>query len=180
MKKYVWTVLLLILLVLITRFVYVKSPQVEVQKSDPLCSQGIPYNSESQPSIFKQNNCDIIFNINRDYLTRVKPIFQDKCFVCHGNVDKMPLYSIIPPASWLVKNDIKGGKEHLNMTEDFPFYSKKKVINLEKQFSGLQKTIEKDQMPPWYYELLHWQSDLTTQEKQIILTWIKESQEKLK
>src|ERR1700720_2261256 len=39
------------------------------------------------------------------------------CFDCHSNETTWPWYSHVAPVSWLVQNDVDGGRGHLNFTE---------------------------------------------------------------
>jgi hypothetical protein len=96
--------------------------------------------------------------------------------MCHGTVDKVPLYSIIPPASFLVKDDQEEAKENLDMTFDYPFKGSDDDPE-EKVLHHLKRTIEKNEMPPLIYKVMHWKSGLTVDEKKVILEWVNSSQE---
>jgi len=165
--------LLILVLILLTRFVQVEAPQTLEPSPNP-CTD--PLVGQLDASL---NYCAAFQKINETYIAQIKPIFQAKCLACHGNVEKIPLYSKIPPVSWLVLDDIEEAREHFNMSHDYPFYSKRRGVSPAKQFQELQETIEENEMPPWYYGTTHWRSGLNAQEKEKILNWIQESKKTL-
>ncbi len=46
-----------------------------------------------------------------------RALFKRACFDCHSNETVWPWYSNVAPASWMVQNDVDGGREHLNFSE---------------------------------------------------------------
>lgn len=114
-------------------------------------------------------SCSALEKIKSDYLLSVKPIFEAKCNMCHGVVKTMPLYSVIPPSSWLVRHDVEEGHEHLNSTFDFPFGGHH---SLKENLKDLKEVIEENEMPPLIYKVMHWKSGLTASEKKTVLGWI--------
>lgn len=46
-----------------------------------------------------------------------RALFKRACFDCHSNETVWPWYTNIAPMSWLVQNDVEGGREHLNFSE---------------------------------------------------------------
>lgn len=46
-----------------------------------------------------------------------RALFERACFDCHSNQTVWPWYSNVAPVSWLVQNDVDGGREHLNFSE---------------------------------------------------------------
>ncbi len=39
------------------------------------------------------------------------------CFDCHSNQTEWPWYTWVAPASWIVTNDVMGGRFHMNFSE---------------------------------------------------------------
>jgi len=117
-------------------------------------------------------SCADLDAVNQSYLKEIRPIFEAKCLMCHGIVKKIPLYSIVPPASWLVQSDMTEAKQHLNMSFDFPFPGK----DVDVPQDGLEDLIDvinDNSMPPIYYKAMHWKSGLSQEERQKILAWAK-------
>jgi len=116
--------------------------------------------------------------INSSYLTKVKPIFRQKCFDCHGDQRNYPWYFKIPMVQQLIERDIATAKSHIDLSNDFPFggHGKSSVDDLE----SLQGSIQEKSMPPLLYALAHQDSRLTEEERLTVLSWIKESKQLLK
>ena len=108
-------------------------------------------------------------NINTSYLENIKPIFQVKCFDCHGTIKSYPWYYNIPGIKQLMDWDMEEAKKHLDMSKDFPFVSHEKPL---KDLKSLKEVIEEDDMPPIQYVLGHWDSRLTKEEKKKLYEWI--------
>ena len=91
----------------------------------------------------------------------VNPILRRACYNCHSNETIWPWYSGLAPASWLVGNDVKEGREHLNFSEWGAYSSERQHKNLMK----VAEEIEEGAMPPWYYSMMHSDSRLTEAER---------------
>lgn len=83
--------------------------------------------------------------INEQYLKEIKPIFQNKCFDCHGVQTKFPWYQKLPGVKQYIQNDIDESKEHIDMSSDFPF---KSHSSPEEDLQSIQEAIKKNEMPP--------------------------------
>ena len=46
-----------------------------------------------------------------------KALLHRSCYDCHSNETRWPWYSHVAPASWLVINDVHGGRKHLNFSK---------------------------------------------------------------
>lgn len=119
---------------------------------------------------------EILGRINREYLSRIRPIFREKCFDCHTTETRFPWYYAfaLPGARQLIDYDIREAKKHLDLTRDFPFegHHGTAADNLK----ALERVVRENRMPLWRYRLLHWGSGLATDEKDKILEWVHESQ----
>lgn len=129
-----------------------------------------------EKSIPADNN-DVFTDINKAYMASIKPIFQKKCFDCHSNTTHYPWYYRLPFVKQLIDRDIQEGLEHIDMSRGFPFGGHGTP---QEDLEELREVVEKDEMPPWQYRLIHWQSSLTKADKAKILEWITTSQHRLK
>ncbi|MBI2026889.1 MAG: heme-binding domain-containing protein [Deltaproteobacteria bacterium] len=110
--------------------------------------------------------------INQQYVQNIKQIFQKVCFDCHSNKTNYPWYHKLPGLKQFIERDIREGKKHLNLSNDFPF---KSHATPQEDLDAIEKVILDNSMPPWRYKILHWNSKLTEAEKKEILKWIHSS-----
>lgn len=119
----------------------------------------------------------IYAEVNREYIQKVRPIFEKKCFDCHANVTQYPWYYKIPGIKQMMDYDIREAKKHMDMSKNFPFVSHATPL---KDLKSIHKTTIEGDMPPLRYVLGHWDSRLNENEKQTIITWSKDSIASLK
>lgn len=119
-----------------------------------------------------QKTMPIYKDINWDYVKRVKPIFKRTCFDCHGDTTKYPWYYKLPLVKQLIDHDIKEAKEHLDFSNDFPFKSHDSPL---KDLKEIEEVMEKKEMPPFLYKIMHANSQLKKEDIAIIKNWLKKS-----
>jgi len=110
--------------------------------------------------------------INNAYLSDIKPIFEKKCFDCHGVLKNKPWYYDIPGISYMIQKDIKESKEHMDMRKDFPFVSHESPYN---DLKSIKEIGLNGGMPPLQYIIGHWDSKLTDNERKKLLIWSEQS-----
>ncbi len=82
------------------------------------------------------------------------------CYNCHSNNTVWPWYSRIAPVSWLVADDVKEGRAHLN-------FSEWGLLSPEVARTRLQDVCDEVQsgdMPLWQYRLIHPEAKLSAQD----------------
>jgi hypothetical protein len=79
------------------------------------------------------------------------------CFDCHSNLTTWPWYSNIAPGSWLIYQDVVGGRGTLNFSE----WQRAQDVSA----GDIAEAVRGGSMPPWYYKLLHPKSRLSTAEQ---------------
>lgn len=92
-----------------------------------------------------------------------------KCYDCHSNNTRYPWYVHIQPIGWWLASHVKEGKEHLNFSE-FKTYEKRKA---DHKLEELVEVLEAGEMPLKSYLLMHGDANVTTEETQMIKTWVK-------
>jgi hypothetical protein len=92
-----------------------------------------------------------------------------KCYDCHSNNTRYPWYFHVQPIGWWLAAHVHEGKEHLNFSE-WKNYSGEKAAH---QLEELEEVTEEGSMPLKAYVILHPESELTEDEKQAILGWIR-------
>ncbi len=77
------------------------------------------------------------------------------CYDCHSNETVWPAYARVAPVSWLIAEDVREGREHLNFSEwDGPNEGLDEVVEV----------IESGEMPMKRYVALHPEAALTPSE----------------
>ena len=128
---------------------------------DPRASQQVKLDDDGFEIISSGPSKEVLAQINQIYKKEVKGIFSNKCLTCHGVNNSMPWYYSIPGAKHLMDKDMREAKEHMDMSNDFPFGGHGSPID---DLDALKKTVENH---------LH-QLDLVTREefdvqKQVLL-----------
>ncbi len=80
----------------------------------------------------------------------------------HSNLTKWPWYTNIAPVSWLTQSDVDSGRAAFDIsTWDRP---------QDVAVSDLVDAIRGGSMPPWFYKPLHPASQLSSADKQALIT----------
>ncbi len=157
---------------LIALFLFLALPLTVSGHGDEDHSGGKADENAEWETISEEIPQSILKGINSSYLKNIKPIFQSKCLDCHGNVESLPWYSNLPGAKQLIRDDISEAKEHMDMSNDFPFSGHGTPQN---DLEALERSINENSMPPLRYKVMHWDSGLESDEKSVIKAWIKKS-----
>jgi hypothetical protein len=115
--------------------------------------------------------------INVQYQKNIRPVFLNKCLSCHGKVTDYPWYHSLPGIKKLIDYDVSEAKKHMDMTNDFPFGGHGSAKD---DLVALRRTIQKKDMPPLRYLMLHWDSRLNKMEIMAVNKWINDSIKVLK
>jgi len=106
----------------------------------------------------------------------VRSILERSCFDCHSNQTRWPWYSSFAPVSWLVANDVKEGRGHLNFSEWGTYTRKRQIAKLDMMVSE----VDKNQMPLKTYLLLHRDATLSEADKDVLCTWAEQASDSLR
>jgi hypothetical protein len=89
------------------------------------------------------------------------------CFDCHSNESVWPWYSYVAPVSWLVYSDVMRGRSRLNFSEY--------LTGPQRGANEITRVIQEGEMPPAIYLPMHPSAQLTTAEKQQLITGLTSS-----
>ena len=89
-----------------------------------------------------------------------KTLFHRACFDCHSNETTWPWYSHVAPVSWLVQNDVDGGRHQLNFSQ---------WGQPQRHAKDVSDQVKQGDMPLWYYLPMHPAARLTASEKQALI-----------
>jgi len=89
-----------------------------------------------------------------------RALFRRACFDCHSHETVWPWYAHVAPVSWLVQNDVDGGRSQLNFSEwDHP----------QRHATDIAAEVKQGDMPPWFYLPMHAAARLSETEKAALL-----------
>jgi mono/diheme cytochrome c family protein len=97
---------------------------------------------------------------------QTRELIQRACFDCHSNATVWPWYSSVAPVSWLVQNDVEGGRRHLNFSEWSRTQGHAKDVAAE---------VKAGEMPPKVYLPMHPAAKLSDAEKQALIEGVEKS-----
>ena len=103
---------------------------------------------------------------------KLEPIFERACYNCHSDRTKYPWYHKLPIIKGLIDGDIKDARKMLDMSKDFPFSGPLSPVDGLKE---INLVLEKNDMPPLDYRMLHWNAKPSDEEKKAIYDWIDSS-----
>jgi hypothetical protein len=114
-------------------------------------------------------------NMEKDFITITNPptdmgiMLKESCYDCHSHHTKYPWYSNIAPVSWLLKEHVNNGRNHLNFSVWTDYKESKKNHKLDECI----EMIETGEMPMKGYVLLHEEADLTDAQKKAMIDWFR-------
>lgn len=103
-------------------------------------------------------------------------ILNRSCMDCHSNRTVWPWYSYVAPVSWLVERDVRGGRDHMNLSA-WHQYSLKQQQQL---LADIGSAVKNREMPPPQYTLVHRDARLSDAETDIVYAWARAQRRKLK
>lgn len=98
----------------------------------------------------------------------VSAILRNSCYDCHSNETTWPWYSYVAPVSFLVADDVKEGREHMNFSE-WDKYSGKDQRELMEE---IVEEIEKGEMPLKIYAFTHPDAEMDDAKLKVIRSWV--------
>ncbi|KAB2878720.1 cytochrome C [bacterium] len=97
------------------------------------------------------------------------------CYDCHSNTTRWPWYSEIAPFSWVIADDVKLGRRHLNFSE-WGTYSQKRM---GKKLYQIAEVAGDSSMPLTSYRLTHPDAKLSSMELKMLGTWAEEKADEI-
>jgi len=105
-------------------------------------------------------------NLEIEVPDKIMTIFKRSCYDCHSNEVKIPWYSKIAPASFMMKNHVDLGRKWLNFSTWENYTQKEKDDKLK----GIFRTVYAA-MPLASYVWMHEEAELTKEEINLIRDW---------
>lgn len=99
-----------------------------------------------------------------------RALVERACYDCHSNETVWPWYSKIAPLSFVIRQDVRNGREVLN-------YSEWGVGEPDEGLHSMIDTISKEQMPLPYYAIIQADARLTRDQRSRLIDGLIESLE---
>jgi Haem-binding domain len=97
----------------------------------------------------------------------VHAVFERSCRDCHSNATAWPWYSHFAPVSWMIADDVHGGRKHFNLSEWNTYPEEKKIRKL----GEICEQVKTGEMPDEKYTLVHRGTSLSREDKTMLCDW---------
>lgn len=97
----------------------------------------------------------------------VEVLLRESCYDCHSYETEWPWYSRIAPGSFLITHDVIEGRRHLNFS-DFSGMDSFDSMDVAEE---ILEVLEKGEMPPSQYLILHPGASLSNSELNTLRSW---------
>jgi hypothetical protein len=103
-------------------------------------------------------------------------LVERSCQNCHSERTDWPWYSYVAPMSWLIENDVRRGRSHMNLShwDEYTFEKQQEIL------TELSAMVRSRQMPPARYLQLHPSAKLSDAEIDQIYQWARGERRRLK
>jgi len=106
----------------------------------------------------------------------VARVLANACVNCHSEKTQWPWYSRVAPVSWLVENDVKHAREHLNLSR----WDSLQEVDQRMLLTAIATVIENHEMPPHRYVVLHPDAKLSADDAVRVIEWTRAERRRLR
>jgi hypothetical protein len=106
----------------------------------------------------------------------VADVFAHACINCHSEKTQWPWYSHVAPVSWLLENDVKHAREHLNLSR----WDGLQEVDQRMLLTAIATVIENREMPPHKYVVLHPEAKLSPDDSVRVIEWTRAERRRLR
>ncbi len=128
----------------------------------------------------ERNQTDLVpetdFLLVNNTPANIGKLLQVSCYDCHSNNTAYPWYNKIQPMAWFLEDHIMEGKKELNFSEWDNYSNRRKNSKIKSIISQ----IEDDEMPLFSYTLIHRNAVYSDSEKELVLDYMKDLNDKIK
>ncbi len=101
----------------------------------------------------------------------IHAILKRACYDCHSNETTWPWYGRVAPISWLMERDVREGRREVN----FSTFTQSSLKRRQRKWMEIPEQVEKGEMPPWFYAVVHREARLTDADRAALVRWAQES-----
>ncbi len=105
----------------------------------------------------------------------LRAVIERSCRDCHSEATQYPWYSYIAPVSFLIRRDVKVGREHLNLSR----WSEYSLVRRERCLSEIANQVRDGEMPLGLYTSIHPHASLSKTEAAAIFQWTQTERRRL-
>jgi uncharacterized membrane protein len=106
---------------------------------------------------------------------QVLNILERSCQNCHSENTEWPWYSYVAPASMMIESDVAMARSEMNLSR----WSEYSVEDQQAILTSLAAVVRSREMPPSRYTMIHRQSKLSEEERQLIYNWARSERQRL-
>ncbi len=106
----------------------------------------------------------------------VAGVLANACVNCHSEKTRWPWYSRVAPVSWLVENDVKHAREHLNLSR----WDSLQEVDQRMLLTAIATVLENREMPPHRYVVLHPEGKLSADDAVRVIEWTRAERRRLR
>ncbi len=106
---------------------------------------------------------------------QVLSILERACQDCHSEKTHYPWYSYVAPVSWLIENDVSGGRTRMNLS-DWQQYS---LQRRERFLSEIANQVKDRDMPLTQYTWIHRNAKLSDDDVKTVFEWTQKERARL-
>lgn len=129
---------------------------------------GLQFFRGEEPEVKMDNPNDML--VAQQVSGEISGIMKSACYDCHSNETSYPWYTYITPLSWWIFDHIEEGREELNFSEWTVMEKRRKIRKLKE----IGEEVEEGEMPLKSYTLIHGESRLSDEQKQVLIEWAEE------
>jgi len=126
--------------------------------------------------LMKAQRSDRPLLLDASFDQHVVTILERSCQDCHSEKTAWPLYSYVPPMSWMIESDVARARGHMNLSR-WNGYPPERQQEILSEISGL---VRNRVMPLPRYLLLHPEARLSDAEVDYLYQWAKSERKRLK
>jgi Haem-binding domain len=107
---------------------------------------------------------------------QIATLLHEACYDCHSDETRWPWYAHVAPVSWLIADDVKEGRRHVNFSDwprNFPDRAAKRCDDISEE-------LDYKEMPPAQYQWMHPAARLTDTQRKELMQWADQEAKRLK
>jgi NADH:ubiquinone oxidoreductase subunit len=106
---------------------------------------------------------------------KVYALIDSACRDCHSDATRYPWYSYIAPMTILIENDVKVGRERLNLSQWAEYSS----VRRQRSLSMMANQVQDGEMPLKIYTWMHRDAVLSPADRELIFEWTQSERTRL-